>query len=38
MTAGLSIRLARLADLDAVEAIEWSVFDSDQLSRASLRR
>ena len=32
------IRKARLADLDAVEAIEWSVFDSDQLDRRSLRR
>jgi [ribosomal protein S18]-alanine N-acetyltransferase len=32
------IRKARLSDLDAVEAIETSVFDSDQLSRTSLRR
>jgi len=38
MTADLMIRAAHLGDLDAVETIEWSVFDSDQLSRASLRR
>ncbi|MDB5641330.1 MAG: GCN5-related N-acetyltransferase [Hyphomicrobiales bacterium] len=38
MTTELTIRKAHLDDLDAVEAIEWSVFDSDQLSRASLRR
>ncbi len=38
MTNDLTIRTARLADLDAVETIEWSVFDSDQLARASLRR
>ncbi len=37
MTQAL-IRKARLTDLDAVERIETSVFDSDQLSRASLRR
>lgn len=32
------IRKARLADLDRVTEIEWSVFHSDQLSRQSLRR
>jgi ribosomal-protein-alanine N-acetyltransferase len=34
----LMIRKARLSDLDIVETIENSVFESDQLSRASLRR
>jgi ribosomal-protein-alanine acetyltransferase len=38
VSADVTIRKARLDDLDAVEAIENSVFDSDQLSRASLRR
>ncbi len=32
------IRKAHLSDLDRVEEIEWSVFESDQLSRQSLRR
>ena len=38
MKAKATIRKARLADLDRVTEIEWSVFDSDQLSRQSLRR
>lgn len=33
-----AIRKARLKDLDRVTEIEWSVFQSDQLSRQSLRR
>jgi ribosomal protein S18 acetylase RimI-like enzyme len=36
--AKVAVRKARLADLDRVEEIEWSVFHSDQLSRQSLRR
>lgn len=36
--AKATIRKARLKDLDAVEHIETTVFASDQLSRASLRR
>lgn len=36
--AKADIRVARREDLDAVERIETSVFASDQLSRASLRR
>jgi ribosomal-protein-alanine acetyltransferase len=38
MKSDALIRKARKADLDSVEEIENSVFDSDQLSRASLRR
>ena len=38
LKAKATIRKARLADLDRVEEIEWSVFESDQLSRQSLRR
>lgn len=36
--AKATIRKARLSDLDRVTEIEWSVFNSDQLSRQSLRR
>lgn len=36
--AKATIRKARLADLTRVTEIEWSVFNSDQLSRQSLRR
>ncbi len=36
--AKATIRKARLVDLNRVEEIEWNVFDSDQLSRQSLRR
>jgi ribosomal protein S18 acetylase RimI-like enzyme len=32
------IRKAQIRDLNRIEEIEWSVFDSDQLSRQSLRR
>lgn len=35
---GLRLRKARPGDLDAIHALELSVFDGDQLSRASLRR
>lgn len=35
--AALRIREAALSDLDAVAALETGVFDSDQLSRRSLR-
>lgn len=34
----MNVRKAELRDLDAIVAIEHGVFDSDQLSRASLRR
>ncbi len=34
---GLRIRRAEIADLDAVEALETRVFESDELSRRSLR-
>ncbi|MCW6510387.1 GNAT family N-acetyltransferase [Lichenifustis flavocetrariae] len=37
MAGAARIRAATLADLDAVEALETTVFHSDQLSRRSLR-
>lgn len=37
MSAAFRIRPATLADLDAVEALEDMVFESDELSRRSLR-
>jgi [ribosomal protein S18]-alanine N-acetyltransferase len=37
VTGTTRIRAAVLADLDAIEALEMRVFDSDELSRRSLR-